>query len=227
MKIRHITVLTAVLATSAAVSADIGFVQAISLCRGAVPQGTLLGIEQRERNNVWVYEGDMYDAALTTNWGPRFNRDTGAALGVDVDSPDETELANLSAILARLGEAKQRAIVLGSRLLAEELLREEQVVARAGAQTHPGLHQQQALIIGVDFEAQVDLVLGLRELPGVEVLARELAVQRDALVVRDAALVGLASADHERSEGEEQRERTRERSVGHGCSVGWGERVGA
>lgn len=105
MKIRHLTVLTAVLATSTAVLADIGFVQAISLCRGAVPQGTLLGIEQRERNNVWVYEGDMYDAALTTNWGPRFNRDTGAALGVDVDSPDESELANLSAILARLGEA--------------------------------------------------------------------------------------------------------------------------
>jgi hypothetical protein len=97
--------LTSLLATASIASADIGFAKAISLCRGAVPQGTLLGIEQRERNNVWVYQGDMYDAALTTNWGPRFNRETGAALGVDVDTPDEKSLPNLEAIFARLSEA--------------------------------------------------------------------------------------------------------------------------
>ena len=97
--------LTSLLATASVASADIGYTKAISLCRGAVPQGTLLGIEQRERNNVWVYEGDMYDAALTTNWGPRFNRETGASRGIDVDAPDESDLPNLEAIFARLSEA--------------------------------------------------------------------------------------------------------------------------
>jgi hypothetical protein len=47
----------------------------------------------------------MYDAALTTNWGPRFNRETGAALGVGADAPDEKSLPNLEAIFARLSEA--------------------------------------------------------------------------------------------------------------------------
>ncbi len=85
--------------------ADIGFANAVALCRTAVPHGTLLGIEQRVRDGIWVYEGDMYDAALTTNWGPRFHRETGAALGVDVDAPDESDLAILEAIFARLDEA--------------------------------------------------------------------------------------------------------------------------
>jgi len=92
-------------ALTSAASADIGFPAAVDLCRAQVPQGTLLGIELRERNGVLGYEGDMYDAGLTTNWGPRFDAASGAFIRLDVDSPDESDLATLEAIFARLGEA--------------------------------------------------------------------------------------------------------------------------
>ena len=92
------------LATALA-SADIGFPTAVDLSRGAVPQGTLLGVQLRDRDNVWGYEGDLYDAALTTNWGPRFHQDTGDLIRIDVDSPDSSDIANLQAIFARLDTA--------------------------------------------------------------------------------------------------------------------------
>lgn len=92
------------LAVAGTASADIGFAAAVDLCRARVPQGTLLGVELRERNGVLGYEGDMYDAALATNWGPRFDAATGAFIRLDVDSPDESDIATLEAIFARLGE---------------------------------------------------------------------------------------------------------------------------
>lgn len=92
------------LAVAGTASADIGFAAAVDLCRARVPQGTLLGVELRERNGALGYEGDMYDAALATNWGPRFDAATGTFIRLDVDSPDESDIATLEAIFARLGE---------------------------------------------------------------------------------------------------------------------------
>lgn len=86
-------------------AADIGFSAAVTLCRDAVPQGILIGIKQRERSNTWIYEGELYNAALTTAWGPRFNRETGASLGLDVDTPNESDIPVLQAIFDRLDEA--------------------------------------------------------------------------------------------------------------------------
>jgi hypothetical protein len=99
--------LAAVCALAAATTtmADIGFPAAVTLCRGAAPQGTLIGIKQRERSNTWIYEGELYNDALTTAWGPRFNRETGAAMGVDVDSPNESDIPVLQEIFDRLDEA--------------------------------------------------------------------------------------------------------------------------
>ncbi len=85
--------------------AGYGFPDAVVSCRTAVPQGTLVGIEQRERDGIWVFEGDLYDTALTTNWGPRFDRDTGAFISLDIDSPDASDLSTLAAIFAALPAA--------------------------------------------------------------------------------------------------------------------------
>ncbi|RLS95781.1 MAG: hypothetical protein DWI10_02610 [Planctomycetota bacterium] len=105
MQIHTFLSVTSMLVLATIASADIGFPAAVTLCRDTVVQGTLLGIEQRERDNVWGYEGDLYDAALTTNWGPRFHRDTGAFIRLDVDAPDESDISNLQAIFAQLPNA--------------------------------------------------------------------------------------------------------------------------
>lgn len=89
---------------AAASSADIGFPAAVELCRGAVPQATLLQIELRERDNILVYEGDMYTAELVTNWDPRFHPETGALIQLDVDSVDASDIPTLSQIFARFDE---------------------------------------------------------------------------------------------------------------------------
>ena len=104
--LRTTTIAATVLAATAAstASADIGFAKAVTLCRAAVPDTTLIQIEIRERDNMLVYEGDMYTAALTANWDPRINMDTGALILVDVDSVDPSDIATLTAIFARLEE---------------------------------------------------------------------------------------------------------------------------
>lgn len=102
---QRILALSPLFLATALASADIGFPAAVDLSRGAVPQGTLLGVQLRNRDNVWGYEGDLYDAALTTNWGPRFHQDTGDLIGIGVDSPDSSNISNLQAIFARLETA--------------------------------------------------------------------------------------------------------------------------
>ena len=87
-------------------SADIGFSAAVDASRAAVPEATLFGVELRERDNVLVYEGDMYTTALTTNWNPRFNTETGALILVDVDSVDQSNVSNLTQIFAMLPNAQ-------------------------------------------------------------------------------------------------------------------------
>lgn len=99
----HILGATCLFASAA--SADIGFSAAVDASRAAVPQATLFGVEIRERNNVLVYEGDMYDTALTTNWDPRFNMDTGALIQTDVDSPDPSNISTLQWIFDHLASA--------------------------------------------------------------------------------------------------------------------------
>ena len=86
-------------------SADIGFASAVALSRAAVPQGTLLEITQRLQNDVWIYKGSAYDIGLTVDWGARFDRETGAAMGVDVDSVDQSSLSSLQQIMERIATA--------------------------------------------------------------------------------------------------------------------------
>lgn len=105
MSTRATLFVSSLFAIAGSANADIGFAAAASLCRDAAPLGTLLGIEQRERNNVWVYEGELYDAALTTAWAPRFDRETGAFIRLDVDAPNKSDLPTLQTILSRLNEA--------------------------------------------------------------------------------------------------------------------------
>ena len=97
--------LALILTVTGAAHADIGFPAAVTGCRQAVPQGTLLGVELRERSGTLVYEGDAYDTGLTTNWNPRLNMTTGALIEVDVDSPDQSDLPDLQWILANLADA--------------------------------------------------------------------------------------------------------------------------
>jgi hypothetical protein len=98
--------LVGVVASFAAGSAsgDIGLPAAVALCRAQVPEAVLFGVERRERDLILAYEGEMYDAAVETNFGPRFDAATGAPIGVDVDGVDETERPALLEIMGRLGE---------------------------------------------------------------------------------------------------------------------------
>lgn len=93
-------------ALTMAATADIGFPAAVDLSRAAVPDATLFSVELRERNNVLVYEGDMYNAALTANWDPRFNPETGALIVIDIDSVDPSDISNLTQIFAMLPSAQ-------------------------------------------------------------------------------------------------------------------------
>jgi uncharacterized membrane protein YkoI len=93
------------LATVSAAAADIGFPAAVTGCRQAAPQGTLLSVELRERSGQVVYEGGLFDAAVTTNWNPRLNAATGALVRIDVDAPEASDVPGLQWILANLGAA--------------------------------------------------------------------------------------------------------------------------
>ncbi len=101
---RPITFVLTVSCLSSASFADIGFPAAVIGCRSAVPQATLFGVELRERNGMLLYEGDLYDQALVTNWDPRLNMDTGALLEIDIDTPDQSNLADLAWIFAHMGD---------------------------------------------------------------------------------------------------------------------------
>jgi uncharacterized membrane protein YkoI len=113
MKIRPST-LSACLATAALIPslttsiafADVGFPGAVILCREAVPSSTLLSIETRIRNGVWVYEGDLFDVTATLKSTPRLNAATGALIRLDIDAADADETAAAQAILSRLGDAQ-------------------------------------------------------------------------------------------------------------------------
>lgn len=102
---KHTTALILTLASASAATADIGFPAAVTGCRQAVPQGTLLSVELRERSGELVYEGGLYDTAVTTNWNPRLNMTTGALIEIDVDSPDTSNVPTLQWILANLANA--------------------------------------------------------------------------------------------------------------------------
>ena len=100
---------TSVLATlliASTVTADIGFSAAVDASRAAAPAGTLFGIKQRVRNNIWIYEGELYNAALTTQFQPRINRDTGALIRVDLNAVSKSQRAALHPIADRLGEVQ-------------------------------------------------------------------------------------------------------------------------
>lgn len=108
MKIRSLITVAALAASSLAAtvaSADIGFFAAVQLSRNAVPESTLISVESRIRNGIWVYESDLYNAAATIKSTPRLNRDTGAIIQIETDATDAAEAAEIQAILAMLDTA--------------------------------------------------------------------------------------------------------------------------
>lgn len=86
------------LAATEVARADVGFDAAASQCRAVVPGQALLALRQRQRNGVWVYEGDLVNSPPTDLTTAAINRDTGAL--VDVASapmtPDERSAANFA-----------------------------------------------------------------------------------------------------------------------------------
>lgn len=108
MKIRSLITVAALAASSLAstvASADIGFFAAVQLSRNAVPESTLLSVETRIRNGIWVYEADLYNDAATLKSTPRLNRDTGAIIQIETDATDAEEAAQVQAIFALLDTA--------------------------------------------------------------------------------------------------------------------------
>lgn len=105
MSFRTIAVLSSMLCAATA-SADIGFSAAIDASRAASPLGTLYGIQTRERNGVMVYEGELYNAGLTTRYQPRFNMESGALIRVNVNGVSDAARAALQPIADRLGEVQ-------------------------------------------------------------------------------------------------------------------------
>ncbi len=85
-----------------AAEADIGFVAAVSTCRQLVPNRTLTAIRQRQRNNVWVYEGDLVNTPPTEVTTATINRDTGATIDIATIALPPAEVAATAQALQRL-----------------------------------------------------------------------------------------------------------------------------
>jgi len=96
----------AVASVAGVASADIGFPAAIDAARAAAPQGTLFGITQRTRSGVWIYEGSLYNADLTTRYEPRINRDSGELIRVNINPVNAKARVALQPIADRLGEVQ-------------------------------------------------------------------------------------------------------------------------
>jgi len=105
MSPKAFVVLSTLLAASVA-SADIGFSAAIDASRAAAPEGTMYGIQQRVRNGVMVYEGEHYNAGLTTRYQPRIDLETGALIRVNINGVSDAARAALQPIADRLGEVQ-------------------------------------------------------------------------------------------------------------------------
>ena len=108
MSLRTIAVTSTLVAASlaATATADIGFSAAVDGARAAAPLGTLFGIQQRERNGAMVYEGELYNAALTTRYQPRLNIETGALIRLNINAVSAANRANLQPIADRLDEVQ-------------------------------------------------------------------------------------------------------------------------
>ena len=102
---RSIFVLSSLMVASVA-SADIGFSAAVDASRAAAPAGTLFSIQQRMRNGVMVYEGELYNAGLTTRWQPRLDIETGALIRNNANAVSDSARAALQPIADRLGEVQ-------------------------------------------------------------------------------------------------------------------------
>ena len=87
-------------------SADIGFPAAVTASRAAAPLGTLFSIQQRVRNGAMVYEGDLFNASLTTRYQARLNLDTGDLIRLDINGVSDAARASLQPIADRLGEVQ-------------------------------------------------------------------------------------------------------------------------
>ena len=108
LKLRANTVVPKLVAIAAAclavdiACADIGFVAAVSTCRQLVPNRTMTAIRQRQRNNVWVYEGDLVNNPPTEVTTATINRDTGATIDIATVAIPPVEVAATAQTLQRL-----------------------------------------------------------------------------------------------------------------------------
>ena len=108
MSLRTIAITSTLVAASlaATATADIGFSAAVDGARAAAPLGTLFGIQQRQRNGAMVYEGELYNAGLTTRYEPRLNLETGALIRLNINAVSAANRANLQPIADRLDEVQ-------------------------------------------------------------------------------------------------------------------------
>ena len=85
--------------------ADIGFPAAAAASRAAVPGQKLLALRLRDRNGVWVYEGDLVDTPPTAFTTATIDRDTGALLDVASIPVPPDEFAATQQAVQRLNYA--------------------------------------------------------------------------------------------------------------------------
>lgn len=90
------------LAIAAAARADIGFPAAVSICRKLAPAQKLVAIRVRQRNGVWVYEGDLVNAPPAQTTTATIDRDTGALIDLAVAATPAGVYPMLVQVLQRL-----------------------------------------------------------------------------------------------------------------------------
>lgn len=97
--------LTSALALGSAATADIGFGAAATLCRERVPGATLVELKLKQQGGGARYEGELYDAAVTTRSEVTFDRDTGAFIELKTEGVDGDDASEIAWVIERIDDA--------------------------------------------------------------------------------------------------------------------------
>jgi len=120
MSPKTLVVLSSLLVASVA-SADIGFSAAVDASRAATPGNAMFSIQQRVRNGVMIYEGEHYNAGLTSRFQPRIDLASGELIRVNINGVSAEAAAALQPIADRLGEIQvDFAAAIGNANAASE-----------------------------------------------------------------------------------------------------------
>lgn len=97
--------LTSALALVSAAAADIGFGAAATLCRERVPGATLVELKLKQQAGGARYEGELYDAAVTTKSEVTFDRDTGAFIELKTEAVEGDDASEIAWVIERVDDA--------------------------------------------------------------------------------------------------------------------------